>query len=112
MYPNADAFYPERFMEPVDEATRKRRDPRNFVFGFGRRRCPGMHLIEESLWIVMATMIATFDIANPVDEKGRAIKPKVSFDNAVFRYVLSAIRRTHGVDGHPWSIQDAVSLQV
>jgi hypothetical protein len=89
IYPNADAFLPERFLEPADDALKKRRDPRNYVFGFGRRRCPGMHLIEESLWIVMASMIAVFDFSNPINEKGRVIKPKVSFDNSVFRFVLS-----------------------
>lgn len=37
IYPNADQFKPERFTEEVDEETEKRRDPRNYVFGFGRR---------------------------------------------------------------------------
>lgn len=37
LYPNADKFVPERFMEQVDEETAKKRDPKNYVFGFGRR---------------------------------------------------------------------------
>lgn len=37
IYPNASAFYPERFLEKADAATEKLRDPRNYVFGFGRR---------------------------------------------------------------------------
>lgn len=37
LFPNADAFYPERYLEQVDELTAKKRDPRNYVFGFGRR---------------------------------------------------------------------------
>lgn len=49
------------------------------------RRCPGMHLIESSLWIVMASMIATFDISKAVDEHGNMIEPEIVFDNAVFR---------------------------
>ncbi|KAI0946484.1 hypothetical protein AcW1_009934 [Taiwanofungus camphoratus] len=85
LFPNADAFYPERYLEQVDELTAKKRDPRNYVFGFGRRRCPGMHLIESSLWIVMASMIATFDISKAVDEHGNMIEPEIVFDNAVFR---------------------------
>lgn len=28
---------PERYLEPADEETEKRRDPKNYVFGFGRR---------------------------------------------------------------------------
>jgi cytochrome P450 len=37
LYPNAHEFYPERFMEKVDADTERKRDPRNYVFGFGRR---------------------------------------------------------------------------
>ena len=85
LYPNADAFRPERFLAAADPATEKRRDPRNYVFGFGRRRCPGLHLIEESLWIVMATMVATLDMRKAVGADGKAIEPDVTFDNAVFR---------------------------
>ena len=33
----------------------------------------------------MATMIATTDLSMEVDESGKVIEPKVSFDNAVFR---------------------------
>lgn len=80
-----DVFRPERFLEPVDEATAKRRDPRPYVFGFGRRRCPGLHLIEESLWIVMATLLATTDILAEKDESGKPVMPHVDFTNSVFR---------------------------
>ena len=52
------------------------------------RRCPGLHLIESSLWIVIASMLATFDIKKAVDAQGRIIEPVVGFENAVFRYVL------------------------
>jgi hypothetical protein len=37
LYPNPDVFYPDRFMEKVDQQTERRRDPRNYIFGFGRR---------------------------------------------------------------------------
>jgi hypothetical protein len=37
LYPNADKFYPERFNEKVDPDIESKRDPRNYVFGFGRR---------------------------------------------------------------------------
>ncbi|EPT04818.1 hypothetical protein FOMPIDRAFT_1112479 [Fomitopsis schrenkii] len=85
LYPDPEAFHPERFLVPADELTAKRRDPRNYVFGFGRRRCPGLHLIEQSLWIVMACMVATLDISKAIDDNGDVIEPKISFDNSVFR---------------------------
>ncbi|RPD65433.1 cytochrome P450 [Lentinus tigrinus ALCF2SS1-6] len=85
VFPNPDAFHPERYMEKVDDATAHRRDPRNVIFGFGRRRCPGSHLIESSLWIVITSFLATFDIKKAVDEHGEIIEPAVVFENAVFR---------------------------
>ncbi|KAH9950732.1 cytochrome P450 [Amylocystis lapponica] len=85
LFPNADKFIPERFMEEVDEATAKRRDPRNYAFGFGRRKCPGIHLVEQSLWIAMACMIATLNMKKATDEQGNAIEPEIKFPNAVFR---------------------------
>ncbi|KAI0075610.1 cytochrome P450 [Panus rudis PR-1116 ss-1] len=85
IFPDAHAFRPERYLVQVDEVTAKRRDPRNYVFGFGRRKCPGVHLIESSLWIVMASMLATFDFEKAKDEKGRPIEPTLQFENSVFR---------------------------
>lgn len=85
LFPDPDAFVPERYLAPADEAAARRRDPRNYVFGFGRRRCPGMHLIEQSLWIVMASMVATLDIVKARDAAGCEVEPEVQFDNAVFR---------------------------
>jgi hypothetical protein len=37
LYPDPGTFNPERFMDQADDETRRKRDPRNFVFGFGRR---------------------------------------------------------------------------
>lgn len=55
------------------------------MFWFGRRQCPGMHLIEQSLWIVMASMVATLDISKARDAAGCEVEPEVVFDNAMFR---------------------------
>ncbi|KAJ2987769.1 hypothetical protein NUW54_g9327 [Trametes sanguinea] len=85
VYPNPDAFDPERYLEEgVDETTMKARDPRNYVFGFGRRRCPGAWMIDSSLWIAIASMLASFDISKAVDEFGKPIEPEVVYDNSVF----------------------------
>ncbi|KIM86577.1 hypothetical protein PILCRDRAFT_308713 [Piloderma croceum F 1598] len=105
LYPNPDVFYPDRFMEKVDQQTERRRDPRNYVFGFGRRyisnlnahsyaseiynmitrHCPGSHLIESSMWLLMVTMLATFDMSKSIDEYGHTIDPDVQFNDSVFR---------------------------
>ncbi|KAJ7148780.1 cytochrome P450 [Mycena crocata] len=85
LFPNAHSFLPERYLEKIEPALAKRRDPRSYVFGFGRRRCPGVNLAESSVWVLMATVLATLDISKTKDNFGRPIEPKVEFNNAVFR---------------------------
>lgn len=85
IYTNPSDFIPERFLEKVDPATEQRRDPRKYVFGFGRRKCPGMNLVESSIWLLITCMIATLDISKAVDEFGNVVEPKVDFENPIFR---------------------------
>jgi hypothetical protein len=37
IYPDADSFRPERFMVPTTPVMERKMNPKNFVFGFGRR---------------------------------------------------------------------------
>ncbi|KDQ15267.1 hypothetical protein BOTBODRAFT_31924 [Botryobasidium botryosum FD-172 SS1] len=78
-YDSPDRFWPERFLKPGEEAL----DPRLYVFGLGRRACIGKHLAESSLFLVFASVLATFDIAKVRDKSGREIVPKVDFDARV-----------------------------
>jgi len=84
VYPDPNSFKPERFLEPVDAETKKRLDPRNYVFGAGRRKCPGIHLIEAGLWLVIARIVATLDVRKKV-VNGVEVEPEVSYDNAFLR---------------------------
>ena len=79
IYPDPNSFKPERFLEP-----KKILDPRNYVFGAGRRRCPGIHLVEAGLWLVIARIVATLDIRKQV-VNGVEVEPEVSYDNAFLR---------------------------
>jgi len=85
VYPNASEFIPERFLEEVSPEMKRKMDPRSYVFGFGRRRCPGADLVESSIWLLAATMIATLDISKEKDEKGFDIEPDIKFENSFFR---------------------------
>lgn len=78
-------FNPERYLEPVDDEMAKRRDPKTFTFGFGRRICPGRHLVQSSAWILMASFLATMNISKAVDENGKEIEQEIKYENAVFR---------------------------
>lgn len=88
MFTDADKFNPDRYSEVVDKETAKRRDPKNYVFGFGRRICPGKALVHSSIWVLIASIIATSNIKKAVDGEGNPIEPEVVFDNAVFRLDL------------------------
>ncbi|KZT01116.1 cytochrome P450 [Laetiporus sulphureus 93-53] len=84
-YPDPFAFKPERFL--AEEGSEPQLDPRKFVFGFGRRVCPGSHFAESSAFLVISCILATFDISKSVDENGREVEPPVAFTSTVTSHV-------------------------
>ncbi|KAK0229754.1 cytochrome P450 [Armillaria nabsnona] len=77
LYPRPDVFDPERFMGEGQDPVK---DPRNYIFGFGRRRCPGADLVESSIWLLLASMIASLDIKKLGEDP-----VKVKYSNSFFR---------------------------
>ncbi|KAJ7690142.1 cytochrome P450 [Mycena rosella] len=73
-YPDPHAFKPERFLlnGKLNPAVR---DPLDIVFGFGRRSCPGRYLGLDSVWIMIASMLAVFDVSKAIGEDGKPIEP-------------------------------------
>ncbi|KAI0791736.1 cytochrome P450 [Abortiporus biennis] len=76
-YRDPHLFLPERFLakpngyeEPLPTC----------IFGFGRRACPGKILAEASLWIVITSILSTFDIMPCQDDDGNPILPPMEFD--------------------------------
>jgi len=74
-YPDPDAFRPERYLKHTLKAGAyaAASDPYerdHFSFGAGRRICSGIHLAENSIFIVLANMLWAFDIRPPVDSNG------------------------------------------
>ncbi|KAI0746370.1 cytochrome P450 [Daedaleopsis nitida] len=64
---NIEEFNPERFLQSTDNDDLI--DPSLWAFGFGRRVCPGRHLAENSLFILIATILATFNISKYEEEE-------------------------------------------
>ncbi|KAG8764652.1 hypothetical protein FRC12_007970 [Ceratobasidium sp. 428] len=84
IYPNPEQFVPERFLLKSQGGIHEvpARCPTEFIFGFGRRGCPGKFLAVESLWIFAASIIATFDILPHVDEAtGLPVLPPGTYGN-------------------------------
>ncbi|KAH9934389.1 cytochrome P450 [Fomitopsis serialis] len=86
-YPEPDTFAPERFL-----GKEKQFDPRKYLFGYGRRICPGtslsprpprppltpppgLHLADASMWLACVSVLAAFDVAPPVHDGGPVVPP-------------------------------------
>ncbi len=74
-FPEHDKFIPERFL-PIDD---KRHAPGlaridyHYDFGVGRRVCPGQHVADASLYIVISRLLWAYDIG---PKKGAMIDDK------------------------------------
>jgi cytochrome P450 len=84
VFPNAHSFDASRFVDKGGDHN----DIVNAVFGFGRRICPGMYLIDSSIWLLLATMLATVDLSKATADDGSLIEPCVRYQNRVFRRVV------------------------
>ncbi|KAJ7018188.1 cytochrome P450 [Mycena alexandri] len=75
IYSAPESFFPERFLpKPAGKE-----EPRfSSAYGFGRRICTGQYLGDQSLWIGIASILATCRISNVNDERGNVIVPDAS----------------------------------
>ena len=93
-FSNPGEFEPERYLKD-GKLNPDIRDP-DAAFGFGRRSvkngilgmlinsscasiCPGRHLSDESLYLIVSCLLAVYYIKPPVDDKGNTIKLKPEF---------------------------------
>ncbi|KAG6906360.1 hypothetical protein DXG01_014314 [Tephrocybe rancida] len=77
-YPQPDSFLPERFF---DEDGKLNDDDTVLSFGFGRRICPGRHMASSTVWLLISTILATFDIRKVKDEQGNEIPVDASYSD-------------------------------
>ncbi|KAH7928930.1 cytochrome P450 [Leucogyrophana mollusca] len=79
-YPEPNEFRPERFLAADGTLTD---DTATYGFGFGRRACVGRYFASASLWIAMASMLATFRFLKPLDERGKEIEIDVEWTTGI-----------------------------
>ncbi|CCO33931.1 O-methylsterigmatocystin oxidoreductase Short=OMST oxidoreductase [Rhizoctonia solani AG-1 IB] len=67
IYKDPDAFDPDRFSD--------QKIPPAPAFGWGRRKCPGMHFAKATLFLAIASLLATFHFCRKEDKDGNEIVP-------------------------------------
>ncbi|KAL3458739.1 putative cytochrome P450 oxidoreductase OrdA-like protein [Aspergillus heterothallicus] len=90
-YKNPMTFNPERFLGANPE-----HDPRDYVFGFGRRICPGRLLANANIFLTIAQSLAVFRIDKMVHD-GQEVPIKSQY--------------TPGTISHPVAFEVSIELR-
>lgn len=73
-YPDPFLFNPERFLDKSDSSKEAfLRDPRDFTFGLGRRRCPGAAIGNAAVYLAVSGILSVFTV-EPVSDNVPSIK--------------------------------------
>ncbi|CAE6438831.1 unnamed protein product [Rhizoctonia solani] len=71
-YENPEVFNPDRYLDPDV--------PRAPAFGWGRRKCPGIHFAETSMFITTALLLSVFTFSKRKDNRGKEIEPRIELE--------------------------------
>jgi len=85
IYPDPLEFKPERFLPGGVNFNSVR--PEEFVFGYGRRICPGKNWAETMLFITAATLLSAFNLEQALDADGNPIPLNEHYEGESIRYL-------------------------
>ncbi|KAL5531037.1 hypothetical protein ACEPAG_3913 [Sanghuangporus baumii] len=80
VYPEPHEFKPERFDRDSEDSI-PQPDPLEFIFGFGRRNCPGRYFAERSLFMLIASVLWAFKISPEKKCNDQPCVPEVAFSS-------------------------------
>jgi hypothetical protein len=113
-------FYPGRHISTSTHTVEP--DPRNYIFGYGRRICPGRYVADNALFITIAQSLAVFKMEKPV-ENGKVVEPEVKFEPGTtshplpYRTSIKPRSEKHrelikkAEKEYPWGESDAKALE-
>jgi hypothetical protein len=102
VYPEPERFNPDRWL--VEDDSQMPPDPRGYVFGFGRRFCPGRVLADQTIFSAIAATLTVFDIRKPVDPAtGKVIEPNMDLATTN----VAAMKEEYLADIRPRSVKHA-----
>lgn len=111
-------FNPDRYLKAEPEP-----DPRNWIFGYGRRVCPGRYVAENALFLTIAQSLTVFRVEKLRDEKGNIVEPDIKFEPGVvshpvpYRISIKPRSEKHEMmireaeKQYPWQESDAKALE-
>lgn len=80
MYHEPTKFRPERYLAKATDVKRQDKDsriqpfgPERFIWGAGRRICPGIYIADNGLFIALAKILWAFEIRPALDERGEQV---------------------------------------
>ncbi|KAH7333661.1 cytochrome P450 [Rhizoctonia solani] len=79
-YKDPEVFNPDRYLDSDV--------PRPPAFGWGRRKCPGIHFAENSTFITAALLLAVFTFSKKKDHNGQEVVPQIEPERNSFTLEL------------------------
>ncbi|RYN17079.1 O-methylsterigmatocystin oxidoreductase [Alternaria tenuissima] len=120
VYPSPMTFNPDRFLDtPIHKAEP---DPRNWIFGYGRRVCPGRYVADNAVFMTIAQTLAVFKVEKLV-ANGETVEPELKFEPGVvshpvpYRTSVTPRSEKHAQlirtaeHEYPWEESDAKALE-
>ncbi|KAG8687492.1 hypothetical protein FRC11_007133 [Ceratobasidium sp. 423] len=79
-YKDPEVLNPDRYLDP--------NVPRPPVFGWGRRKCPGIHFAEAAVFINIASLLATFIFSGKRNSNGQEVIPQIEVERNSIMFEL------------------------